>query len=129
MLLALKIGGAVACEIKTDSVLFRPKKRQRVDLDTVSFKDLNTLFTKAYPLSRPLAQMAAQTSDDKPFRQAPAIARDLMRTEQKTQPCRAWDLALQQRVYEDLDPAEGERRALEGQSLLVTGIAGTGKTT
>jgi len=129
MLLALKVGGAVACEIKTDSVLFRPKKRQRIQLDDLTFRDLDTLFTKAYPLSRPLVQMAAQSSGDKPFRQNLATTRDLMRSDQKTQPCREWDLALQHRTYEDLDPAEGERRVLEGQSLLVVGIAGTGKTT
>ena len=115
-------------EFKTDSVLYQPQKRRRVELQEVRFRDLDTLYTKAYPIACPPVQLAAICSDDRPFRQQAAEERDLLGCEPAT-PTRTWKLALQSRSWSQLESEEGERRVLEGRSLLVQGIAGTGKTT
>ena len=44
-------------------------------------------------------------------------------------PARRWELNLNLRTWRDCSPEEGERRVLDKESLLVLGIAGTGKTT
>ena len=64
MLLALKKASAVPYELKTDSVLYQPQKRRRVELDQVRFRDLDTLYTKAYPIACPPVQLQAICSDD-----------------------------------------------------------------
>jgi hypothetical protein len=72
--------------------------------------------------------MKAICSEDHPFRQQAAVERDLLSCEPEP-PARTWDLMLKARGWSQLEPEEGERRLLEGNSLLVQGIAGTGKTT
>ena len=79
MLLAIRLAGAVPYEIKTDSVLFKAKKRKPVELDKLTFRDLSTLFTKGYPLARPKVQQTVVLSDSFPFRQNKAREEDLLR--------------------------------------------------
>ena len=124
MLLALKKASAVPYELKTDSVLYQPQKRRRVELDQARFRDLDTLYTKAYPVACPPVQLQAICSDDRPFRQQAAAERDLLSCEPVI-PARSWSLVLQSRSWSQLLPEEGERRVLEGRSLLAQGIAGT----
>ena len=57
MLLALRLSNAIPYELKTDSVLFKAKKRNPVQLDKITFRDLDTLYTKGYPLARPTVQI------------------------------------------------------------------------
>jgi len=129
MLLALKLAGAIPYELKTDSVLYKPLKRRRVELGELTFRSLDTLYTRANPLARPAVQLAAVCSDEKPFRVKKAVERDLMKMNPEP-PLRSWELKLKPRVWEELSKPEGERRVMElQQGLLVLGIAGTGKTT
>ena len=72
--------------------------------------------------------MTACPSDEEVFRVQVATDNDLMKSD-PTLPGRHWDLRPPVRSWELLEPEEGERRVLAGGSLLVTGIAGTGKTT
>ena len=128
MLVALKSAGAIPYELKTDSVLYRPRKRRRVELSELSFRDLDTLYSRRYPLASPPVQLTAICSDEKPFRAQKAVERDLMRMDPEM-PQRHGELELQSRSWADLDPAQGEERVLAQRGLLVLGIAGTGKTT
>ncbi len=66
--------------------------------------------------------------DVKPFRVSEATQADLMKTKPAL-PSRSWVLQEKSRAWSTLAPDEAERRVLEGESLLVVGIAGTGKTT
>ena len=79
MLLAIRLAGAVPYEIKTDSVLFKAKKRKPVELDKLTFRDLSTIFTRGYPLARPTLQLTVVSSENKPFRQNKACEEDLLR--------------------------------------------------
>jgi len=78
MLLALKLSNAIPYELKTDSVLFKAKKRKPVQLDKLTFRDLATLYTKGYPLTRPTVQLGVISSTEHPFRQAKATEREGM---------------------------------------------------
>ena len=44
-------------------------------------------------------------------------------------PTRLWEVELPSSVWNDLNPSQAEEVVLNGESLLVQGIAGTGKTT
>ena len=83
MLLALKAAEAIPFELKTDSVLFKAKKRKLVELDKLTFRDLDTLHTRSYPIARPTVQIGVVSSSNNPFRQAKATERDLLRTQQE----------------------------------------------
>ena len=72
--------------------------------------------------------MTACPSDDLVFRVQVATEFDPLKCNPGL-PERSWDLTPPTRVWSLLEPEEGERRVLEGGSLLCTGIAGTGKTT
>jgi hypothetical protein len=128
ILLALRISEAVPYEVKTDSVLFKPKKRRPVTLDQLTFRDLGTLYTSAYPLARPKVQLSAIPSMDRPFRQNKAVERDLLAGD-GCFPVRNSRLELRPRLWRQCEPEEGEFMVMQGESLLVQGIAGTGKTT
>ena len=79
MLFAIQMAGAIPYELKTDSVLFKAKKRRPVELDKLTFRDLGTLYTRNYPLARPTVQLTIVSSESKPFRQSPAEEKDLLR--------------------------------------------------
>ena len=135
MLLAIKMAGAIPYELKTDSVLFKAKKRSPVELDKLTFRDLGTLYTKSFPLARPILQLGVAISENKPFRQARARDSDLLRTrgcEESLTPQRSSETPTtspKPRPWQECTPEEGERRVLDKESLFVQGIAGTGKTT
>ena len=107
-----------------------------MQLDKLSFRDLDTLYMKGYPLARPAVQLGVIYSTSHPFRRAKATERDLLRgcAEYLTTPndvkqgCTKF--GAHPRTWRECSPEEGERRVLEDkQSLFVQGIAGTGKTT
>ncbi len=130
MLFAVKMAKALPYELRTDSVIFRPQKRRKIELDKVTYRDLDTLYTRAYPIARPPVQMAAISSNNHPFRQCKAMEKNMLSgSAELFSPSRTWDLKLRPREWRDGDPQQGERWVLEKQSLLVLGIAGTGKTT
>jgi hypothetical protein len=130
---------AVIYEFKTDSVLYKPLKRTKPRLATLAFRDLDTL-RDAFELSpaqkrlramwhpEPVFLMTACPSDEKVYRVLVAKAEDPLKCNPGL-PERSWDLTPPNRSWIFLEPEEGERRVLDGGSLLVTGIAGTGKTT
>lgn len=134
MLLAIKVAGAIPYELKTDSVLFKPKKKSPVQLGSVTFRDLDMLYCKAYPIARPSVQLVPVCSSEHPFRQAPATEKDPLKVHADEapklfSPSRNATLQVGCRATHLVPPDEGERRVLAGESLLVLGIAGTGKTT
>ncbi len=131
-LFELKQSRAIVYELKTDSVLYKPLKRTRPRLDSLTFRDLDTLrdLHEPAPKMRRLDQyclMSAIHSDDTPYRVQAAVEKDPLKCNPGL-PKRTWDLAPNPRVWQHLQQEEGERRVMEGSSLLVLGIAGTGKT-
>lgn len=68
MLLTVKMAKAIPYELRTDSVTFRPQKRRKVELDKVTYRDLDTIYTNAFPIARPPVQLTAIGSNDHPFR-------------------------------------------------------------
>ena len=86
-------------------------------------KTLKTLWAP-----EPVFLMTACPSDELVFRVQVAAEADPLKSNPGL-PERFWDLTLPTRAWSLLEPDEGERRVLEGGSLLCTGIAGTGKTT
>ncbi len=128
MLLALRVARAIPLELRTDSVLFKPRKRDPVRLDELTFRDLDTLYTRGFPLARPPVQLTQIPSTEHPFRQAAATEGDRLTGGCGGNFCPWTAIQLQPRDYRDCSPEEGERRVLGGESLLVLGIAGVGKT-
>jgi hypothetical protein len=149
MLFAIQMAGAIPYELKTDSVLFKAKKRRPVELDKLSFRDLGTLYTRNYPLARPTVQLTVACSESKPFRQSPAEEKDLLRgCYESVTPAKEGDRGCYEsvttqkgsselpgsrearlRLWHECTTEEGERLVMEKGSLFVQGIAGTGKTT
>ncbi len=129
MLLTAKMAKGIPYELRTDSVTFRPQKRRKIELDKVTYRDLDTIYTRAFPIARPPVQLAASSSNDHPFRQYKATGSRPMNSAELFSPSRTWDLQLRPREWRECSPQDGEQRVLEKQSLLVLGIAGTGKTT
>jgi hypothetical protein len=132
VLYELKQSRCVVYEIKTDSVLYKPLKRTRPRLVSLTFRDMDTLrdLHEPAPKMRRLNQhclMTAIPADDVVYRVQAATESDPLKCNPSL-PHRTWDLELPTRTWSHLSPEEGERRVLEGSSLLVTGIAGTGKT-
>jgi hypothetical protein len=129
---ALKRQRATMYEFKTDSILYRPLKRARYDvLETVCLRDLDLRerFEKTggerrlndcHPLPTP-------DSDELVFRVADATERDPMKMDPK-RPCRDADYVHRQPAMRELDEDEARRRVASGESLLVEGLAGVGKT-
>jgi hypothetical protein len=132
VLYELKQSRAVVYELKTDSILYKPLKRTRPRIDSLTFRDLDTLrdLHEPAPKMRRLDQyclMAAIHADDPVYRVQVVGEKDPLKCD-PNKPKRTWDLALNPRTWHHLSPEEGERRVMEGGSLLVQGIAGTGKT-
>ena len=134
MLYTLKQARAVVYEIKTDSVLYKPLKRTPPKLAELRFRDLDTLRAKLEPSAQCAHRLDERhlvspiPSDDNVFRVMAATDADLMKSKPQL-PSRTWVISDRPRNWRTLDADEAERRALEGESPVVHGIAGTGKTT
>jgi hypothetical protein len=129
---ALKRQRATIYEFKTDSILYRPLKRARHDvLDTVSLRglDLRDHFEKTSGERRLNDHHHLPTidSDELVFRVDAASERDPMKMDPK-RPCRDADYVHRQSMMRELDEDEARKRVASGESLLVEGIAGVGKT-
>ena len=133
MLYILKQSRGIPYEIKTDSVLYRPLKRQRrCLLAETCFSDLSNLRDiyeggrqnrlNSYHAVRPIP------NGERPFRVEKAKDEDKLQCEPNG-PERTWALNLQPRVWADLTEETAAQRVMDrGCGLLVLGIAGTGKT-
>ena len=129
---ALKRQRATIYEFKTDSVLYRPLKRSRHDvLETVCLRnlDLRDHFEKTSGERRLNDHHDILTidSDELVFRVADATERDPMNMDPK-RPRRDADYVHRQSVMLELDEDEARKRVARGESLIVEGIAGVGKT-
>jgi hypothetical protein len=133
MLYCIQQSRAVPYELKTDSCLFRPLKRRKVELSTLRLCELHLLRDRHEPADRmrrldDRCPMTPNPSPEFVFRCSAAKERDRMisdpglpeRRAQRPETAMAWH---------DLIEVEAEEAVLRGESLLVLGIAGTGKTT
>jgi hypothetical protein len=133
MLYVIKQSRAVPYKLKTDSsCLYRPQKRRKVELSAVRYCDLHELRERYEPAEnmRRLDECCSVTrnaSHEPVFRCAAAEDKDRMHTEPGL-PERRAEPPHAAMHWRDLDEAAAEERVLAGESLLVLGIAGTGKT-
>jgi hypothetical protein len=128
MLYCIKQSRAVPFELKTDSCLFRAQKRRKIDLSSIRYCDLHLLRDRHEPAEqmRRLDERCAITANaslEPVFRCSDAEERDRMLS----------DPGLPERketamIWRDLGEIEAEERVLLGESLLLLGITGTGKT-
>ena len=133
MLYCLKQCRALPYELKTDSCMYRPQKRRKVDLVGLRYCDLSQLRDKHEPAEhmRRLDEhcsMEQNTSTATVFRCASALDSDRMKSDPRL-PSRCSDPPTPPQPWRDLDETAAEERVMRGESLLVLGIAGTGKTT
>jgi hypothetical protein len=133
MLYCIKQARAVPFELKTDSCLFRPLKRRKVELSTLRVCELHLLRDRHEPAERmrrldDRAPMTPNPSHEFAFRCAAAEERDRMISD-PGMPERNAETPAAAVAWTDLGETEAEERVLRGESLLVLGIAGTGKTT
>ncbi len=133
MLYVLRQGRAVGYEIKTDSVLYKPLKRTPPRLAELRFRDIDTLRAQLEPSAQGAKRLDERhlvspiPSDETVFRVLAATNKDLMKSTPQL-PSRTWVLAERHSNWRTLDADEAEGRALDGESLVVHGIAGTSKT-
>ena len=98
------------------------------------FRDLDTLRAQLEPSARGARRLDERhlvspiPSDEVVFRVMAATEADLMKSTPQL-PSRTWDLKELSRNWRTLSADEAEGRALDGESLVVHGVAGTGKTT
>ena len=134
MLYALKRQRCTVLELKTDSVLYRPPKRAKVCLGQLELQDLHQLRNRFEGANARLDEYCAvapveESSSEAVFRAQAAVERDRLRID-PAPPARAAQLEVSGASYRDLTPEQGAEAVLcAGQSLLVLGVAGTGKTT
>jgi hypothetical protein len=135
MIYALKNTGCQLYEFKTDSILYKPRKRKRPDLFRLSFKELHTIremYEPALKKTRRLDQhceMVAICSDEPVFRVEPAKETDMMKSNGKMperKPTPAPEITPL--TYIERTQVEGELVVMQGGSLFCKGIAGVGKS-
>lgn len=133
MVYALKRQRCAVLELKTDSVLYRPPKRAKVCLAQLEFQHLHLLRNRFEGANARLDEHCALTpveSSEPVFRVQAAVERDLLRIDPAPPARDATQLAVPASAFRDLTPEQGAEAVLcAGQSLLVLGVAGTGKTT
>ncbi len=132
MLYCLKRQCAICYELKTDSVMYRPLKRSKTDaLETLRFRDLR-LRDRFEPCGQrrlnEYCSLPLADSEDLVFRVADAVERDLLKMSPK-RPARDADYVHHQPVMRELGQAEAARRVINGESLLVEGIAARARRT
>ena len=133
MIYMLRQTRAVPFQFKTDSCLFRPRKRAKASVGDVRFRDLSSLRARFEPAPgmRRLDERALIThnpSEEKVFRCAPAQEIDRMCTNPELPRRAAPTPETLSLVWRELTEQEAEARVFDGGSLLVLGIAGVGKT-
>jgi hypothetical protein len=132
LLYVLRQSKALPYELKTDSCLFRAQKRRKVDVDSLRYCDVHELRDRHEPAEgmRRMDDRCAMTpnpSRELVFRCAPAEERDRMVSDPGL-PERRAERPDTRMVWRDLGEVEAEERVLRGESLLIVGIAGVGKT-
>ena len=129
MLYCLRKSKAPLYEIKTDSVLYKLQRTRDV-LDPMTFEDaarIRDVFEGKNQRLNQYCTPAAHVSKEKVFRVQDAVERDLMAMSPQ-HPRRHATYTPPDLTWRDVDEAEAERLVVNGGSLLVLGIAGTGKT-
>jgi hypothetical protein len=130
MIYVLQKQRATIHEIKTDSCLYRPLKRARPCLETLAYKDLRVrdIFEPAGQRRLDEAhRLTIHGSEQYVYRVAPAVEKDLMRMVPQM-PERSVSIQILPRIWKDLNEEDATQAVYHGGSLLVNGIAGTGKT-
>jgi hypothetical protein len=132
MLYCIKQSRAVPYELKADSCLFRPQKRRKVELSTLRFCELHLLRDRYEPAEQMRRlddryPMTPNPSHEFAFRCAAAEERDRMISDPGL-PERKAEKPETAMVWRELCEVGAEERVLRGESLLLLGIAGTGKT-
>ena len=129
MLYCLQKQRAVIHEIKTDSVLYKLKKKSQDVLASLTFKDLK--LRQRFESNNCLNQfhdLIVPDCDWPVYRvHVEATEKDLLKMDPQM-PKRSQTMCLPQMQWRELDEAEAERRVLAGENLFVCGIAGTGKS-
>ena len=131
MLYVLRQQRATIYELKTDSVLYRPLKRAKKCLENLEYKDLAVRSVFEIASQRRLDQyhkLEIPSEAEKVFRVNEAIENDLMKM-QPNGPNRKGTYTHEDFQWNDVNTEEAERIVINGGSLLVLGIAGTGKST
>ena len=134
MVYAIRRLRAVPYELKTDSALYLPLKRcKSTCLAELTHKDLGGLRTRfegkgCRRLNEHYVKIQVADSDAPVFRCGAAIEKDRMRCDPR-QPRRDWPLPGRSFPWTEVREEDAEAHVLAGSSLLILGIAGTGKTT
>ena len=131
MLYVLKQQRATIYELKTDSVLYRPLKRAKKCLEHLQYKDLAVRAVFEIASQRRLDQyylLESPSEVENVFGVNEAVENDLMKM-QPNGPKRQGTYRHEDFQWNDVNTEEAERLVINGQSLLVLGIAGTGKST
>jgi hypothetical protein len=133
MLYVLKHSGCRVYELKTDSVLYSTAKRKRPELNTLRYADLSTLRERHEPALKRTkrldqhCELSTTPSQALVFRVEAAKEEDRMKSN-GPMPRRNWKMNLASKVYTRRTQEEGERVVMQGGSLQVCGVAGTGKS-
>jgi hypothetical protein len=132
MLYCIRQSRALPYELKTDSCLFRPQKRRKVELTTLRLCELHLLRDRHEPAERMIRlderfSVTPNPSHEFAFPCASAEERDRMISDPGL-PERKAERPETATVWRDLGEVEAEEAVLRGESLLLIGIAGTGKT-
>ena len=131
---ALKRSRCVVYELKTDSLLYRPAKRQKIHLGEITYERLHTLRdefegrTGARRLDEACALPESLGGAEPVFRVQAATDDDRLKCDPKKPARSAAELCVPAMSWRGLSMEEAEHRVLRGESLLVQGAPGTGKT-
>ena len=116
-------------EIKTDSILYRPAKRAKLSIASLTYETVHS----ARDMYEGRAQRLNQGCTLPPwqgtgpvFRVQTATEDDFLKCNPK-KPTRGHELSITTAPWQELSIEEAEHRVLAGQSILVEGAPGTGK--
>ena len=126
MIYAIRQTGGSILQFKTDSCLYRPKRKSK--LAEIAYDQLHCLRGTARCLDC-YSTMTPNQSVERVFRVSAATESDLMKSDPGLPARRCERPIVRQLVWRDLTPEEAEQRIADGQGCLVLGCAGTGKST
>ena len=133
MIYHLKQCGSILYEFKTDSCLYKPLKRKPSDIHQIKYSDTCKLRDRYdLPGQRRLDSYCTQTpitSEETVYRSHPASERDLLQMDPKCPRRQGGSPNDPPTSWQDLTLEDAEQRVQDGQSLLLLGCAGTGKST